>query len=174
MGTSDTLSGTPYLGRFIWDELSETHLAPSARPTAQSSLTPAVFTTFDHMSSSARSIEPSSPGELLTDAPPCSCTNVFMSARATTLAVSALSVPTMSFGVAAGTKSAYQFMMVTFGYPDSAMVGVSGRWDERTEVLTASARSLPALTCWSSTGRSANAICSWPAIKSIVAGPMPL
>src|SRR5262245_24976563 len=94
---SDALSGTR-----IRDERSETHLTPNARPTAQSSLTPAVFTTFDHVSSSARSIEPSSPGELLTDAPPCSCTNVFMSVLATTLAVSALSVATMSFGVAAG------------------------------------------------------------------------
>ena len=54
------------------------------------------------------------------------------------------------------------------------MVGSSGAAGERAELVTASAFSRPACTCGSTVGMVANSSEVWPAIKSVMAGTLPL
>ena len=55
----------------------------------------------------------------------------------------------------------------------AAMVGTSGNASERLAVVTASARSLPALTYPIEDGIGSNVTCICPPSKSVSAGPMP-
>src|SRR3954471_18353555 len=52
------------------------------------------------------------------------------------------------------------------------MVATSGSSSERVAVVTASARSLPALM-YSTAGRLLNITCTWPAMRSLIAGHGP-
>jgi hypothetical protein len=54
------------------------------------------------------------------------------------------------------------------------MVGTSGRSFERVELVTASAFSLPALTCGSTAERVGKLMSTWPESVSTSAGPPPL
>ena len=58
--------------------------------------------------------------------------------------------------------------------PASSSVGTSGSADERLAVVTASARSLPALMCGSTGVMVSNDIVIWPPSRSVVSGPLPL
>jgi hypothetical protein len=58
--------------------------------------------------------------------------------------------------------------------PASASVGTSGNAEERLPVVTASARSLPALMCGSTGVTVSNDIVTWPPIRSVTSGPLPL
>src|SRR6266446_8269696 len=53
------------------------------------------------------------------------------------------------------------------------MTGVSGSTSERAAVVTASARSLPALMCGVDEGVTSNITCAWPATRSVSAGVVP-
>jgi hypothetical protein len=88
--------------------------------------------------------------------------------------ISALSLATMSGGVPAGTITPNQVVRSNPGSPDSAMVGSSGTAGERASVVTASARSLPALTLGSALARLSNINCTCPESKSAIAGAAPL
>ena len=59
------------------------------------------------------------------------------------LTISALSLATMSFGVAAGASTPNQVPMSKPFRPASSSVGTSGSADERLAVVTARALSLP-------------------------------
>ena len=52
-------------------------------------------------------------------------------------------------------------------------VGTSGRNGSRSVVVTPSGRSLPALICGSAVGVTSNITCTWPAIRSVIAGVEP-
>ena len=54
--------------------------------------------------------------------------------------------------------------------PDSASVGTCGSTDERCALLTASARSLPPLTCCSTDCTGSNISGIWPPIRSVMRG----
>src|SRR5215813_2384759 len=53
------------------------------------------------------------------------------------------------------------------------MTGTSGSASERVAVVTASARSLPALMCGVDDGVTSNITCAWPARRSVSAGVVP-
>jgi hypothetical protein len=57
--------------------------------------------------------------------------------------------------------------------PASAKVGTSGSAASRCSPVTASARTLPALTCCSTDGRSSMPSGTWPPITSSATGPEP-
>src|SRR4249920_4265381 len=88
--------------------------------------------------------------------------------------VSPLSFTTTSRGVPAGANRPIQFVTEYPGNAASAMVGSSGAAGERDELVTASALSLPACTCGNTVGMVANNREVWPAIKSVMAGTLPL
>ena len=97
-------------------------------------------------------------------------TSVSVSARA----ISALSLATMSGGVAAGTSTPNQVLISKSRTPDSATVGTSGVAGERFAVDTAIARSLPALTCGIAGGMPEKNITTCPPSRSVNAGAAPL
>src|SRR5215472_16345449 len=53
------------------------------------------------------------------------------------------------------------------------MTGTSGSTSARVAVVTASARSLPALMCGVDDGVTSNITCAWPARRSVSAGVVP-
>ena len=91
-----------------------------------------------------------------------------------TLTISADRRASTSLGVPAGASTPNQVPMSKSFRPTSASVGTSGRADERRPVLTASARSLPALM-WGSTGVMVSKDrVTCPPSRSVVSGPLPL
>ncbi len=74
----------------------------------------------------------------------------------------------------AGARMPYHCVESKPGTAASAIVGNSGTIGERFAPVTASARTLPARICGSDDGRLPKYIDTWPAIKSIKAGPAPL
>ncbi|MNV56286.1 hypothetical protein D3C71_1485600 [compost metagenome] len=58
--------------------------------------------------------------------------------------------------------------------PDSCIVGRSGALLERSVVVTARARSLPDWACGQADGMLSNMNCTWPPIRSVMAGALPL
>ena len=77
-------------------------------------------------------------------------------------------------GVAEGTIQAYQEITGDSGKPASAIVGTSGNCLLRAGAAIASARSLPDLTWGAATPKGTNPNCTWPLIKSGIAGGKPL
>ena len=67
----------------------------------------------------------------------------------------------------------YQALISTPGTPASAMVGTSGSCGLRAALKTASARTLPLLMCGITEDAVSKAICTWPPIRSTMAGPLP-
>ncbi|CFW13724.1 Uncharacterised protein [Bordetella pertussis] len=90
------------------------------------------------------------------------------------LTMAAFSVFTTSGGVPAGAIRPNHDDTSKFSKPDSFMVGRSGALAERSVVVTASARSLPACTCGHDDGMLSNMNCTWPPIRSVTAGALPL
>ncbi|KAG1432920.1 hypothetical protein G6F57_022578 [Rhizopus arrhizus] len=58
--------------------------------------------------------------------------------------------------------------------PASAAVGTSGSASTRTGEVTARARSLPALILPCAAGTVSIMLSTWPPIRSVMAGPLPL
>ena len=79
-----------------------------------------------------------------------------------------------SGGVPAGAISPNHVEMSKPGTPASAIVGRSGASFDRCDVVTASARSLPALTCTIAFARLSNMSWVSPASSAWVAGAAPL
>src|SRR5262245_59721994 len=83
-----------------------------------------------------------------------------------------LSFSTTSSGVFLGAPTPHQLHASQHG-TKSPTGGTSGRASEPVVVVTASARNLPVLM-YSITGNGAvNTTSTWPAIRSIIAGPAP-
>ena len=81
---------------------------------------------------------------------------------------------TISAGVPVGAIIPNQVLVSKPGMPDSAMVGSEGAAALRFALLMASACSLPELTYGSTDNVFANIICTWPAMRSVTAGGVPL
>src|SRR5712692_5737045 len=88
--------------------------------------------------------------------------------------MSALSRSTSGAGVAAGTTTPCQVIASKPGTPASETVGSSGTVPERCAVVTASARSRPALIYGITEAEVANMSCACPAITSVSASCAPL
>src|SRR5436190_1992583 len=81
---------------------------------------------------------------------------------------------TISTGVSAGAHMANQDdASKSFIWRASATVGTSGYSDKRVVVVTASMRSLPLLTKGVLVNRVSNMMCTCPATRSDIAGPVP-
>src|SRR5688572_23125361 len=76
----------------------------------------------------------------------------------------------MAREVPAGANNALQFEYSKPGYPDSATVGTSGADAVRCALLTAIPLRRPARTCGNTEGMLTKSMCTWPAIKSVMAG----
>ena len=80
---------------------------------------------------------------------------------------------TISRGVAAGASRPIQLIESKPGTAASASAGTSGKALTRLLLVTASARSLPALMWPLASSTVMNDICTWPASRSWIAGPPP-
>src|SRR5215471_3379906 len=107
-----------------------------------------------HFSASAAMNLPKSAGEPARDAVPKSASRAFMSGSARATFISLFSLSTISRGVFFGAATPNQLLASKPGR-NSLTVGTSGRISERVAVVTANARSLPALTCSMDDGVSA-------------------
>ena len=88
---------------------------------------------------------PSCAGDMASGSAPWAWMAAFMSAVASSLLISALTVVTTAAGVPAGANTPYQVLTSKSLKPDSATVGTSGSDELRLAEVTASGRSLPAL-----------------------------
>lgn len=75
--------------------------------------------------------------------------------------------------MAAGASSPIQEIELKPGTTDSASVGTSGRAPTRLSLVTARARSLPALMWPLASSTVMKDSCTWPASRSLMAGPPP-
>ena len=98
----------------------------------------------------------------------------FISGSAIAFPISAFRRCTMSRGVPAGASTACHVETAKPGSADSASVGNSGATAERFAVVTAIARSFPALTRLITSEMLANITCALPASRSCTAGGPPL
>ena len=97
-----------------------------------------------------------------------------MSAVASALTDSALSLAMISFGVPFGATNPNHDCTSKPATPASPIVGTSGAEGERCALVTANARSLPAFTCGNAEGMLSNITCTCPPIISVIAGALPL
>lgn len=91
-----------------------------------------------------------------------------------TFTISAFRRATVSGGVPAGASTPNQVPMSKPFKPASSSVGTSGSAPERLPVVTASARSLPALMCGSTGVTVSKLIRICPPSRSDDSGPLPL
>jgi hypothetical protein len=98
-----------------------------------------------------------------------SVTSALRSARK----ASALSLPTIGLGVAAGATIPLQLVASKPGTPASAKVGMSGAPPERLVEVTAIALTLPARICGKVPGNEKNDNCTRPEITSGIIAPAP-
>src|SRR5438128_1743929 len=105
---------------------------------------PANLITLPHFSVSSVISLPKSPGEPRSRVPPNSASRALILGSVRTALISLLSLSTISAGVPVGAPAPHQELA---SYPGrkSPTVGMSGSASERVAVVTASARSLPAL-----------------------------
>ena len=96
-----------------------------------------------------------------------------MSGVLSALATSSRSFASTGSGVFAGATRPYQDEASNPGTPCSAIVGTSGSADVRAAPAAPNARTLPVVTCGSTTGMRSKNICTWPPIRSFIAGPAP-
>ena len=111
-----------------------------------SGLLPANFTTLLHFSISSAMSLPNSAGELTNGVAPMSEIRAFILGSVRAALNSLLSLSTISMGVFMGAPTPNQAVTSKPG-TKSPKGGTSGRASERVAVVTASARSLPALMC---------------------------
>src|SRR6186997_329696 len=138
----------------------------------QSGFAPENLTTLAHFSVSSAMSLPKSAGE------PGSAVLPMLARRAFTLGstrpalISLFSLSIISAGVPSGAPMP---LHVLASYPGmkSLTVGMSGSASEPDAVVTASARSLPALTCSIDEDMPGNMACTCPPSRSVSAGPAP-
>src|SRR6516165_1377429 len=121
-------------------------------------LMPANLITLPHFSVSFPMNLPKSAGELANTVYPMSASRLFILGSVRPSLISLLSLSTISTGVSLGAPTPFH---VVASYPStkSPTVGTSGSASERIAVVTANARSLPALT-YSIDDISANITCT--------------
>ena len=85
-----------------------------------------------------------------------------------------LSRPMAAAGVPAGAAIPNIELTSKPGSPACAAVGTPGRVPTGCAVVVASARSLPLRMCGCAAGAVSIIICTWPPIRSVIAGPLPL
>src|SRR5258706_12941099 len=139
-----------------------------------SAFAPESLTTFAHFFPCTTRNEENAP-----DVPPAGSTPwllnaCLISASFRMLLISALSFAMTDSGVPAGATMPNQTDTSNPGTPDSATVGNSLMNGERSLLDTASPRNLPALTCCSTFGTLSNIRSTWPPIRSVTAGALPL
>src|SRR5436305_7415081 len=135
---------------------------PRARggpPLRYSTLILAVRITLLHFSASAAMNLAKSAGEPASGAAPKSASRAFMSGSARAAFTSLFSVSMISGGVFFGAATPNQLLASKPGR-NSLTVGTCGRISQRSALVTANARSLPALTCSIDDGASANITCT--------------
>src|SRR5438128_942214 len=114
--------------------------------THQFAVMPASRMTRPHFSYSDLMCAPNASGVLVHTSSPCLNSTSTESGRCRICTISLLSRATMLCGVFAVTTKPYQLCDSYLGTPASAIVGSWGNIFERRAVVTASARTLPALT----------------------------
>src|SRR5262245_9074644 len=141
-------------------------------PDDHSGLILAARITWPHFSVSAAINLPKSAGESASTSPPRSASRVLILGSARPALISRLSLSMSSARVFLGAPSPSQALD---SYPGtkSPMVGISGNASERLAVVTARARSLPALTDSIDEGMVGNMTCTCPARRSVSAGAAP-
>src|SRR5262249_24432690 len=112
-----------------------------------------------HFAASAAMNFPKSPSEPASGTAPKSASRALMSGSARAAFISLFSFSMISGGVFLGATTPNQLLASKPGR-NSLTVGTSGRIFERSAVVTANARSLPALTCAMDDGVSANSTCT--------------
>src|SRR6266699_2639308 len=132
---------------------------------------PASRMTFLHFAASVLNCAAHSSGALPIGSNPSVAIRSFMSGSAMILTISPWSSAMISLGVRAGTITANHASPSMSGYPASAIVGTSGSACNRVLLATASARSLPSLTCGTTGGGVVKAIGVWPATVEPIAKP---
>src|SRR5215510_14750899 len=139
---------------------------------AYSGLMPANLTTLAHFSVSSAISLPKSAGGPGSGVPPRSANRAFVRGSARIALISLLSRSMISDGVALGALMPKK-ALASYPGTNSPTAGTPGSASERIAVVTASARSLPALICSIEDGRLSNITCPCPARRSISAGPAP-
>src|SRR5262249_2902362 len=128
--------------------------------------------TLPHFSVSSAMSLPKSAGESTSGALPTSPSRAFILGSAGPALISLLSFSTISAGVAFGAPTPNQALASKPG-TNSSTVGTSGSASERVAVVTASARSLPALIYPIDETVLGNITCTCPPSRSLNAGPAP-
>src|SRR2546428_2088042 len=105
---------------------------------------------------------------------PCAAIFSLVSGAFSPRTVSALSLTTISRGVALGANSPNQVNASNPGNPDSDAVGNSAAVGTRCALVAAMPRSFPSRASGSPTGRLENTSEMWPPMASAIAGPSPL
>ncbi|KAG1389082.1 hypothetical protein G6F59_015688 [Rhizopus arrhizus] len=117
---------------------------------------------------------PNSAGVVFTPTAPSFSKLVCTDALSSACCMAAFSLLITSGGVPAGASRPNQDDTSKSVKPDSFIVGRSGALLERSLVVTARARSLPDWACGHAEGMLSNMNCTWPPIRSVMAGALPL
>src|SRR5215470_7257575 len=123
-----------------------------------SAFTPENLTTLAHFSVSSAMSLPNSAGESASPTSPRSASRALILGSASAALISLLSLSMISSGVSRGAPTPYHVLASNPG-TKSPTGGTSGNASERIAVVTASARSLPALTCSIEDGIGSNVTC---------------
>src|SRR5581483_3487434 len=139
----------------------------------QSTLMPAAATVSDHFAFSEPMYDANCSGVLPTISLPAASSFCRTSGAWSACTATSCNRAMIAFGVPAGASSPYQAVASNPGKPNSATVGTSGKDAMRRDPVVATARSLPSLTCGSTT-LSPNMSCTSPRRTSAIAGAAPL
>src|SRR3984893_16790138 len=104
--------------------------------------------------------------------PPVSPRRAFIVGSRKAALISPLRLSIISAGVSVGTPTPVT-ALASYPGTNSPKLGVSGNTAERVAVVTASGRSLPALTGAIDADMGSNIICASPSIRPLSAGPPP-
>src|SRR5688572_29429277 len=137
-------------------------------------LIPAAFTTLRHFSISLTISLSNCAGAPGAGSSPCAARTSIIDGAFRMLANSRLRRSMIAAGVFAGATRPCQLSTSKPGTPDWAMLGMSGAPFTLFSVDTPSARSFPDFTCGSAGAMVLNTICTWPPMRSISAGAVPL
>src|SRR5262245_4574945 len=131
-----------------------------------------VLITLAHFSVSSAMSLPKSAGEPGSTAPPRSASRTLIMGSARAALTSLLSLSTISAGVPFGAPNPNHWLVSKPGR-NSLTVGMSGSISQRVALVTANARSFPALMYPTESAGPVNMTCTCPPIRSAVAGPPP-
>src|SRR5262249_3106906 len=138
----------------------------------QSALAPDNLTTLPHFSVSSAMSLPKSAGEPGRTVPPRLASCALNLGLARPALISLLSLSIICGGVFLGAPTPYHWLASKPGR-NSPIVAIPGSVSERVAVVTASARSVPALMYSIDAGRELNMTCTSPPSRSVAAGATP-